>query len=200
MRNTEINWNKWKDRLWLLKLHLRYTSLPAARIQGIKNFIPTGMHHLGMWAPLSMLIWLSPSHVNAWPTLFGNKSLHILWLCNLSEGITDGALNNPHAITKNKAKDNTTASDSKQSCSLGNHSVSPTNLASASWHCWFTGCSFCQLTLAGIGTSCIWQSLSPLLSSSLELPGCGQRLQGALWSSSKHLGLWLWGWLVTMCT
>lgn len=136
-----------------------------------------------------MLIWLSHSHVNACPTLFGNNSLCILWLSNLSEGITDGGLNNPHAITKNKPKDNTPASDSKQSCSLGNHSLSPTNLASMSWHCWFPGCPFCQLTFAGIGTPCIWQSLSPLLSSSLELPGFGQGLQGGTLKLFQTFGL-----------
>lgn len=37
------------------------------------------------------------------------------------------------------------------------------------------------------------------LSSSLELPGFGQSLQGTLWCPSKHLGLWLGGWLVMMC-
>lgn len=98
--------------------------------------------------------------------------------------------NNPHIITKSKAKDNTTARDSKQPCSLGNHSLPPTNLASMAWHSRCTGWSFCQLTFAGIGAPGIWQSLWPLLSSSLELPGFGQRLTaGGTLKSFQTFGL-----------
>lgn len=44
----------------------------------------------------------------------------------------------------------------------------------------FPGGSVCQLALAGTGTLCIWKSLAPLLSSSVELPGLDRRLRGTL--------------------
>ena len=134
------------------------------------------------------------------PTLFRNKSLHIIWLSNLVTG-NDGCKIETTHIQSQRARLRITLEQVIKKILLPwKPSVPPATLASLSWRCRLAGFSFCQLTLAGIGIPCIWQPLSPLLSSSSELPGFGQRLQGALWSPSRHLGFRLGSWLVMMYT
>lgn len=79
MSNKEINWNKWKG--WLLLL--RHTSLPVDRIQCSKkpclcwdgSFGDVGLSSPAWYGCLTLVL-LSV------PTLFRNKSLHIIWLSN----------------------------------------------------------------------------------------------------------------------
>ena len=128
-------------------------------------------------------------------TLFENKSLHILWLSNLVRGNDRCRIETTH-IQSQRARLRITLQQVIKNNSAPLETVpclpSPWPLCLG---CLFAGFSFCQLTLAGNGTLCIWQSLSLLLSSSSELPGFGQRLQGHfeappnIWAYSWEIGL-----------
>lgn len=134
------------------------------------------------------------------PPLFRNKSLHVLWLSNLDIG-NDGCRTEVTHIQSQRVRLRITLerviknSPAPLETIRGLPSPWPLYLGTVS-------------VLAALSASSLWLalahhasgSLSPLQSSSSELPGFRQMLQGALWSLSRHLGFQLGSWVVIIYT